>query len=329
MQPRRLVPFLVSGLSALGCDTLKSVQDGAKGGLDQVKAGEDLTKAGKEQADSLKGGKAVGGGGSAAAGAGEEDNTRITAKESKPNEVITDDVGLKKTDPVDWKRFDLPGNPGLIKVKVHWDDPSTELNVDLYDAFGENVAASPGKQREPQKTLLAQGQPGLYYVRIQPTPLLKGTSPGTVYTMRLDWKGAPATKATAAAPAQVPPPGAQVPPPGGVPPSAPAAPGAPGDPAANPKADDPMHPRCKVVQSYRDEDGSMVLFLDRGGAAGFKVGMTGTLLLGKEGDAPLDGGDFRITSVIDAQKAKAKGVMATVGKNNRARVDLVKLPPHQ
>jgi hypothetical protein len=71
----------------------------------------------------------------------------------------------------------------------------------------------------------------------------------------------------------------------------------------------------------------MILFLDRGSDAGFRVGMNGTLLNGKDGDAPMDGGGFKITKVIDKQKAVAKGEMSSVGKNNRARVDIKKWPP--
>jgi hypothetical protein len=94
-----------------------------------------------------------------------------------------------------------------------------------------------------------------------------------------------------------------------------------------PTVDDPQHPRCAVVQSYRDEDGMMKLFLSIGSDRGVRVGMGGTLLLGKEGDVPADGGGFKIVAVLDKQRSIAKSSISTVGKNTRARVDIVPWRP--
>jgi len=342
MQLRR-IGWVSAGalLSAVwGCDTLSSVKSGADSTTSNLQSGKSSVDQNKDQTkqeiDKAKGGAAGGAGG--AAGGDSEGNTRLSAKEAKPNEIITDDVGLKKNNgnPADWRKFDLQGAAGLVKIKLRWDDPKADLNVDLLDAFGESVAASPGKQREPEKKIVARIQAGMYYVRVQPAPLPdpKATPVGSVYTMKVEWAGAPAAAAPAAAA------GGQVPPPGSAP-AAPGAPGAPGAPAPGapaapakivyPTAEDPAHPRCNVLQAYRDDDGKMILYLDRGSDAGAKVGMNGTLLTGKDGDAPMDGGGFKITKVIDKQKSVAKGEMATVGKNKRCRIDLVKwtAPPIQ
>ena len=84
-----------------------------------------------------------------------------------------------------------------------------------------------------------------------------------------------------------------------------------------------MHPRGKIVQSYR-ENNQLVLYIDKGSAAGVKAGMTGNILLGPDGDITLDGGSLRVTRVVDQTKCVASSSIGKVGKNNRCVVHLVK-----
>ncbi|MSP60309.1 MAG: hypothetical protein EXR72_08205 [Myxococcales bacterium] len=346
---------------------VKDAQSGVKDAQAGVKDGEASVKEGTADTKARAGGAGGPGGGGAPCPKDNKDpdcdGARTLARVCPANEIMNDELLGVKDDKADWRKFDLQGRAGLVKVKIRWDDPKAELSIDLFDAFGANVAGSPGKQPQPEKKLLQQLESGgIYYLRVQPAA---GTSLGTVYTVMLEWKGNPpgagggqaaaspspqrAAPAAAEAPAaaQVPPPGGgQVPPPGGgvgAPPAggappggaasgAPggAAPGAPGGAVAGiyPVAGDPDHPRCKVVQSFRDDaDGRMTLYLDRGAGAGIKVGTLGTLLTGKEGDVPLDGGEFKVVKVVDAQKSIAKSSISAVGKNTRARIDLVPLPP--
>ena len=294
--------------------------DGAKGAVDQ-----NVDKA-KAESD-----KAKGKGGSG--GAGADDNSRATAKESKVNEPITDTIDAKK-DPVDWKVFEVSGRPGIATAQLNWDDPEADLAVDVYNAYGEQLAASPPRGPSTIKKAMVQiASPDKYYLRIT---ALKGAS---VYTCSLRWAngGAPAAQAAATVPPPSPPAGGQVPNPaagpGGPPagPAGPAGPGVPGAPATGapiaavplPDPNDPMHPRAKIVQSFRGEDGKLVLYIDKGSASGIKPGMTGYILAGKE-DKKLDGGDLRITKVIDATHSQGTSSIGKVGTNNRCIIDLVK-----
>jgi hypothetical protein len=66
----------------------------------------------------------------------------------------------------------------------------------------------------------------------------------------------------------------------------------------------------------------MVLYLDQGGAAGIKPGMTGAVLDGADGDKPLDGGSFTISQVVDKSKSIARSPLAKLGKNKRVVINL-------
>jgi hypothetical protein len=348
-------------VAALGCgaaDALTSTQSSVSSTSGSLKSGESDYKSNANDTKDRIGNKGQqsnqqGGGGQGGTftsnGDPDSDGSRGEAKEGKPNEAFNDEVGKKKMDFADWKKWQLDGKQGPIKVKLRWDDPKAELTVEVFDAFGESVASSMGKHRAPERLLTTTiVQPGLYYTKVScvSAPGSKAVL-GTQYTMKLIWEGAPAPAAPASPQAAPAPPACNGPPcvPGQVPCGQPgqppcaagqvsccppqgqmAAPAAPQGPSY-PVPGDPKHPRCKVVQSVRDDDGSLLLFLDRGADAGFKVGMKGTLLMGKDGDVPLDGGEFTITKVIDKQKAVAKCYVSSVGKNNRARVDIVAWHP--
>jgi hypothetical protein len=243
----------------------------------------------------------------AAEGAGDPDNdgARAQAKDGHINVAVTDEVDPAKNDKADWRVFHLTGRSGFATVVLHWDEPSANLDVDLYDEMGANIAASPQRGPAPAKKLLASiDQPGTYYLKIS------SQGGASVYTFMFKWAGGEA-RGAAAAPSfgQVPPPAV----PSG---------GGSGPPAPSAAAEDPTHPRARIVQSYRDDDGQLVLYLDKGSGANIKAGATGLILEGADGDKPLDGGDFRITKVVDATHSVAKGHLATVGKNRRCVINL-------
>jgi hypothetical protein len=350
---------ITAGVAGCGAgDALTSTQSTLSSTTSSMKSGENDYKTNSTEAKDRAGNKGQqsgqqggGGGGSGGTftsnGDPDSDGTRGESKEGKPNEAFNDEVGKKKLDYADWKKWQLEGKPQAIKVKLRWDDPKAELTVEVFDAFGESVASNMGKHKAPERLLTTTiVQPGLYYTKVSCMQSGKDFI-GTQYTMKLMWEGAPApgpaSAATPAAPAcngppcvpgQIPcgQPGQPACAAGQVsccPPQGPMAQGAAQPPAGPnyPVAGDPKHPRCKVVQSVRDDDGSLLLFLDRGSDAGFRVGGKGTLLQGKDGDIPLDGGEFTITKVIDKQKSVAKCYVSSVGKNNRARVDLVPWHP--
>ena len=96
-----------------------------------------------------------------------------------------------------------------------------------------------------------------------------------------------------------------------------------------PAATDPNHPRARIVSSYRDDDGSLKLYLDRGSASNVRAGQKGQVLFRPEGDVGLAGGEFRIIQVVDATKsiARISHGMANLGnKNTRCVIHLVPWP---
>jgi hypothetical protein len=232
----------------------------------------------------------------AAAKAPDPDGTRLGAAEVKANEAINDSVSLAD-DPVDWKKLQLAGTPGPATFTIHWDEPAADVALDVYNEDGVSVGASPQRAgQEPGRTLVIRIDPaGVYYMKVT---ALAGSS---VYTVRCKWGGA-----AAAGPAT--PPG---PPPPGTP------------PRTAPPESDPMHPRCKVVQSFRSDDGALALYLDVGFAKNVQVGASGELLAGASGDALVDGSLFNVTKVVDATHSVAKSTtLPKVGRNVRCVVHL-------
>jgi hypothetical protein len=98
-------------------------------------------------------------------------------------------------------------------------------------------------------------------------------------------------------------------------------------PPANTIPDDELHPRAKIIQSFRDDDGQLKLYIDRGSAANIKAGMHGVLLEGPEGDKPVEGSDFVITKVIDENHSVGKSkAIRKLGKNTRCVIKVVADP---
>ena len=79
----------------------------------------------------------------------------------------------------------------------------------------------------------------------------------------------------------------------------------------------------RIVQAYREGPG-LTLHLDKGSAAGVKPGMSGNVLSGSSGEDALDGGEFKIVSVLDANKSVGKTNLHSIGKNNRVMINVTK-----
>lgn len=396
---------LAVGGGSLGCQTIGAatgaVKDTTAGVKDVQGTAKDATgtagDVGKSAGALKKGDKKgdKGGDKGAAAGDKDEDGTRLGAVPSKANVPLDDEVSKEKKDAADWRKIELLGRRGYATFQVNWEDPATELKLDIYNDEGVNIASSPKRsgQQTGTRVMAEIPTPGYYFIKVS---LLSG--PGTVYTFKCKWSGpsgsagvasangeaggagaggdagdggaasggAPAgggaAQATVASGGQVPNPAGPAAggavaggaPAGGAPtagvpaagtptagaPAAgapaggvPVAPTAPGGNAAIgaplPAATDPNHPRAKVLSSYRDEDGTLILYIDRGSASNVRAGQKGQVLQGPEGDIALAGGEFRIIRVVDATKSIARishGIANLGAKNNRCIIHLVPWP---
>jgi hypothetical protein len=243
------------------------------------------------------------------------DGKRSGARALKVNTPITDEVNFANQDKNDWYQVELKGKAGVLSSVIHWDNDNSDIMIDVFDEFGKQISASPVRNKgSKQKELLTQiDKPGIYYVRVSAP--VRGD--GSVYTMEAKWD----------APAEV----AQVPQPQPVksmdPKDQP-------EPMPEPKrthrehrekpekpAGEPVEGR--IVQAYREGAG-LTLHIDKGSAAGIKPGMSGTVLSGSSGEDALDGGDFKIVSVLDANKSVGKSSIRSIGKNNRVMINVTK-----
>ena len=233
------------------------------------------------------------------------DAKRSGANVLRCNTPRTDEVSFKNGDRTDWYMVELRGKPGVLQTMVHWDTESSDLMIDVFDPFGAQIAASPVRTKNAKrKQLLTQiEKPGVYYLRIT----APGGRDGTVYTMEAKWDE-PAVFIP-------PPPSVTV-----IEPTEPPPPREPRRPREKPeKAESTVQGR--VVAAYREGAG-LTLHLDKGSAAGLKVGMSGSVLTGSSGEDQLDGGTFKITQVLGDNKSVARSSLTSVGKNTRFVIHL-------
>lgn len=244
----------------------------------------------------------------------DEDGDRLHAKESPINVPIDDQIDNKKDDRFDWRKVQLGGKSGIATFEVHWDDERANLDIDVFDKFGTNIGKSPPRlEGQTVKRVLVQvDEPGLFYFRIS----APGSKDASIYTAIVKWKGPGGAPKNDTPP---PPPPAPAAP--GTPPGVPGAPpGAP--PAPTPLAQDPTKLLGNIVTAYK-EDTSWVLYIDKGSASRVRVGMSGTILEGADGDKLLDGATFSISQVIDANKSIARSSYnKALGKNKRVVLNL-------
>jgi hypothetical protein len=238
------------------------------------------------------------------------DQKRSTAQKVDLNKPHTDEVSYANQDKTDWYEVDLKGQAGVLTTLINWDNSNSDVNIDVFDAFGAQIAASPvrGKGEKNKKLFTQIDKPGTYYIRVTaPT-----RADGTVYTMEAQWQEPAAVAVT------TPPP----------PREEPLSP-----PEEKPKhhaTHEPREPRekpsgetiqARVVSAYR-EGAALMLYIDKGSAAGIKPGDAGVVLSGSGGEDALDGGNFKVVKVIDANKCVGSASMRSLGKNNRVSITL-------
>ena len=235
------------------------------------------------------------------------DGKRSSAQALTLNKPHTDDVSYQNQDRTDWYVVELKGKPGVLTTIINWDNDNSDVNIDVFDSFGAQIAASPVRGKgEKQKKLFTQiDKPGTYYVRVTaPTK-----TDGTVYTMEAQWEEPPAMAERPLPPPDEPP---------------------VEEKPKHVRTHEPREPRekpsgetveARVVSAYR-EGPSLMMYIDKGSAAGIKVGNEGVVLQGSGGEDPLDGGNFKIVKVIDANKSVGAASIRSLGKNNRVAITL-------
>ncbi len=301
--------LVVSG----GCDTLTAATGGIGQLADTAGQAKDQADKGKDETAKAKKDKKDKGGGAGSAPAEDEDGDRLHAKDAPLNTAIDDKVDFKKGDQYDWRKVSLGGKPGIATFELHWDDEKSNIDIDIFNKFGDSIGKSPPRLEGQQvkKILVQIDEPGIYYLRVSaPTK-----ADASIYTVAIKWKGPPGPPLVAAAPPATPAPAAA----GGAP-AAPAAPAVPAVPLAF--ALDPSKLVGSIVQYHR-EGSMLVLYLDKGSGGKLREGMSGNILEGPEGDKLLDGGTFTIAQVIDGTKSIAhSNYVKQPGKNKRIVVNL-------
>lgn len=245
-----------------------------------------------------------------------------------------------------------------VRFLLNWDERETEINLDVYNQIGALVVQSPGRSGTAQKEVPVRVEmPGVYYARLTVLPnypqkesvytvVLNAGGPfkapknerGKDKDKDKDAgaapagapgapgapagapgaPGAPGGPPMAGAPGGYPPPGAFPGAPGGAPPGGGATQAPP--PATKSEGGDLPADAVvgKVMSSFRGDDGSLTLYLNKGSKDKLRVGMGGTILEGSDGGAKLSGATFTITKVIgDAQAVATSKYSKSLGKNNR------------
>jgi hypothetical protein len=218
----------------------------------------------------------------------------------------TDDVSYDKHDRTDWKQVQLKGT-GVAEVTLHWDNAAADLTVDVFDSFGQQVASSPPPAGAPEKHVSFEvPTAGVYFLRVQAAK--KGDT--STYTVQVDLnKGSappPPQQQAQAAPVDMAPP-------------APAQDmAATEETGANPEEarEDYDEVEGRITTQYR-EGSATVVHVDKGSASGITVGTKGNVLDGAAGADLLDGGELKITQVIDERRAVGKVNLKSLGKNVR------------
>ncbi len=237
------------------------------------------------------------------------DGKRSGANALKVNTPVTDEVNVPHGDKTDWYKVDLLGKAGVLTCQLNWDNPKSDVMVDVFDAVGAQIAASPvrGAGEQLKKLLVQIDNPGTYYIRIT----APGPQDGSVYTLVAKWDEPP--------PAPPPPPADNPPPP--PPHEEKHHHHEPREP--KPVAEGGPTLQGRIVTAYREGEG-LTLQIDKGQEQGVKAGMSGSVLSGPSGEDPLDGGTFRVTKVLGPNKCIATTALRSIGRNNRVMITLSK-----
>lgn len=236
------------------------------------------------------------------------DAYRSGAVAISPNLEVLDHVDISTGDRTDWKKLELSGRPGALEVELSWENPKADLELGAFDAKGVQIATSPQNNGTPhKKTIVSIDAPGTYYLRIVSLVARQGTE----YTLTPRWDGeSPAP----------PPPRPQV----EEPRPRPHPPVVEHHEARPPRKRGAGSPEAglqgRIVSARREGEG-MVLYIDKGRAAGVAEGQNGWVLEGASGSSPLDGGTFTITSVVDDARSIGKTGLRSIAKNNRVSIN--------
>ncbi len=236
------------------------------------------------------------------------DGKRSNAQKLALNKPHTDEVSYANQDRTDWYEVDLEGakSGSVLGAVINWDNANSDVNIDVFDAFGAQISASPvrGKGEKQKKLYTPIEKSGTYYIRV--------TAParpdGTVYTMEAQWEQPPPMMMTPA-PTPEPPPVEERP--------------RKHERVARPEREKPAGEtiEARVVSAYR-EGASLMMYIDKGSAAGIHPGDSGVVLQGSGGEDPVDGGQFKVVKVIDANKCVGSAQLHSLGKNNRVAITL-------
>ena len=135
-----------------GCDGFNA----AKGAVDTTNASVQSTKATgdavkgtgdalKGEVDKARGKKDDKGGGGGGEKKEDDDDTRIKAIKTSLDQPVNDQLKVADNDIVDWKSWDLSNirARSWVVFELNWDEPSAELNLDVYDQVGQQVVQVP------------------------------------------------------------------------------------------------------------------------------------------------------------------------------------------
>lgn len=240
------------------------------------------------------------------------DGKRSTAIALAVNKPHTDEVNYQKQDRTDWYQVELQGHAGVLTTLINWDNSDSDVNIDVFDAFGAQIAASPVRGKgEKQKKLFTQiDKPGTYFVRVT----APAKTDGTVYTMEAQWEEPPQVISQ---PPQQP---REEPVVEEKPKHRSHEPREPREPKEKPPGETVQ---ARVINSFREGNG-LTLQIDKGSAAGIHMGDTGVVLDGPAGEDPLSGGEFKVVKVIGPDKCIGSATLRSLGKNNRVAITLGK-----
>lgn len=245
------------------------------------------------------------------------ESRRSTAQWLTLNQPRTDEIALSRDNRADWFAVNLQGKPSVLTTIVTWDNLASDVDIDVFDPYGIQISASPPRGRgERQKRLNTQiDRMGTYYLRVSAPP----KSDGTVYTLVAEWDTPPTQPA---APPVVTTPSAPTTTKPVVPLLAPSL-----DQWSSPRHERAPRPRpasetvvAHVVTAYR-QGKSLILYIDKGAAAGIKPGDSGTVLEGS-GTTPLPGGQLRVLRVVADDKCVGQASLHSLGHNNRVQITI-------
>jgi hypothetical protein len=236
------------------------------------------------------------------------DSKRSSAQQLPVNKPHTDEVSYQNQDKTDWYQVELKGSSGVLTTLINWDNANSDVNIDVFDAFGAQIAASPVRGKgEKQKKLYTQiDKAGTYFVRVT----APAKTDGTVYTMEAQWQE-PAAVVIAPPP---PPPQEPVE-------ERPKPRHEPRPPREKPEKPAGETIQARVVGSYREGD-RLMMQIYKGSGAGIKLGDGGVVLQGGGGEDPLDGSNFKIVKIVDANKCIGAATLRSLGKANRVAITL-------